>query len=165
MIVDLKRVFVDEHASLPIEYLFDMSDVPFSGAFPLSRPVKLCGSVSNKADLVELKATISYVYAAPCDRCGVMTEREHTVTVDKVLAVSAQSEENDDILLTPDMKLDLDELIYSEVVVSIPMKHLCRDDCRGICPKCGKNRNEGDCACSEKEIDPRLSALAELLKS
>ena len=164
MIVDLKRVFVDEHASFLIEYSFDMSDVSFAGAFPLSLPVKFCGIVSNKADLVELKATISYIYKAPCDRCGVMTERKHTVKVEKVLALSVESEENDDILLTPDMKLDLDELIYSEVIISIPTKHLCRGNCAGLCPKCGKNRNQGDCGCSTTELNPRLSALAELLK-
>ena len=63
------------------------------------------------------------------------------------------------------MKLDLNELVYSEVIVSLPMKHLCKDDCKGICVKCGKNLNEGRCDCPEKEIDPRLSALAELLNN
>ena len=62
------------------------------------------------------------------------------------------------------MKLDVDGLIYSEVVVNLPMKHLCKDDCEGICPKCGKDLNEGDCGCPAKEIDPRLQALADLLK-
>ena len=62
------------------------------------------------------------------------------------------------------MKLDLDELVYSEVIVSLPMKHLCSEECRGICFKCGKNLNDGDCDCPKKEIDPRLAALADLLK-
>ena len=62
------------------------------------------------------------------------------------------------------MKLDLDELVYSEVVVSVPMKHLCKEDCKGICEKCGKNLNEGECGGPKREIDPRLSALADLLK-
>ncbi len=163
MIVDLKRIFVEENASLPITYAFDMHDVEFAGAFPLSKPVTFDGVVSNKADLVELKAVIMYTVTAPCDRCGVMTEHLCTVKVDKVLAVSVQSEENDHILLTPDRMLDLDEFIYSEVVVSFPSKHLCREDCRGLCPQCGRNLNEGDCDCPKTEIDPRLSALAELL--
>ena len=163
MVVDLKRVFVTPNASLPLTYSFDMSSVPFAGAFPLSQPVAFRGTVSNRADLVQLAATISFVFVAPCDRCGDLVKREHTVKVEKVLAVSAQSEESESILLTPDMKLDLDELIYSEVVVNIPTKHLCRDDCAGLCPVCGKNLNSGNCGCVGKEIDPRLSALAELL--
>ena len=114
---------------------------------------------------MELDADISYVFEAPCDRCGTYTERKHTLHIQKSLAPSIEGEESDSILLTPDMKLDLEELIYSEVIVSLPMKHLCKDDCKGICFKCGKNLNEGKCDCPEKEIDPRLSALAELLNN
>ena len=103
-------------------------------------------------------------YTAPCDRCGLITAAKHTVLVEKSLASSIEGEESDTILLVPDMKLDLDELIYTEVMLSLPMKHLCSENCKGICSKCGKNLNEGKCDCPEKEIDPRLAALAELLK-
>ncbi|MGN0493380.1 MAG: YceD family protein [Acutalibacteraceae bacterium] len=165
MIIDLKRIFVNENSSLPIEYSLDMSNVDFSGVYPLKKPVEIVGTVSNKASLVELDAHITYVFEAPCDRCGVDTEKTHTLHIQKSLAPSIEGEESDSILLVPDMKLDLNELVYSEVVVSLPMKHLCKDDCKGICVKCGKNLNEGKCNCPEKEIDPRLSALAELLNN
>ncbi len=112
-----------------------------------------------------LDAVITYEYSAPCDRCGTETKRAHTLRLNKSLAVSIEGEESDSILTVPDMKLDLDELLYSEVIVNLPMKHLCKEDCKGICPKCGKNLNEGKCGCPEKEIDPRLSALAELLNN
>lgn len=165
MIIDLKRVFVNENSSLPIEYLLDMSKVDFSGVYPLKNPVEIKGSVTNKASLVELNADITYVFEAPCDRCGTYTAKKHTLHIQKALAPSIEGEESDSIMLVPDMKLDLDELVYSEVIVSLPMKHLCNDDCKGICFKCGKNLNEGKCDCPENEIDPRLSALAELLNN
>ena len=165
MIIDLKKIFVNEASSMPIEYALDLSTVEYSGLYPLKKPVVLSGLVSNKASLVRLEAKIFYEFDAPCDRCGVDTVREHTVTLEKSLAVSIEGEESDTILLVPDMKLDLDELVYSEVLVSLPMKHLCHTDCRGICPKCGKNLNDGKCGCPEKEIDPRLAALAELLNN
>ena len=165
MIIDLKRIFVNENSSLPIEYSLDMSNVDFSGCYPLKKPVEIKGSVTNKASLVELDAAVTYVYEADCDRCGVYTAKKHTLHIHKSLAPSIEGEESDSILLTPDMKLDLDELVYSEVIVSLPMKHLCNEGCKGICPKCGKNLNEGKCGCPEKEIDPRLSALADLLNN
>ena len=163
MIIDLKHIFVTDNSVLPIEYCLDMSDLEFMGEYPLKKPVTIKGNVSNKASLVRLEAEIAYCYEAPCDRCGVNTKREHTLTLEKSLAASIEGEESDTILITPDMKLDLDELVYSEVIVSLPMKHLCSDECKGICFKCGKNLNEGECNCPKKEIDPRLSALAELL--
>ena len=164
MILDLKRIFVNENSSLPIEYALDMNGVEFSGTYPLKKPVKISGTVTNKASLTVLDAEITYEYSAPCDRCGAETAKEYTVKVNKSLAPSIEGEESDSILPVPDMKLDLDELVYSEVVVSVPMKHLYKEDCKGICEKCGKNLNEGECGCPKREIDPRLSALADLLK-
>lgn len=165
MVLDLKRIFVNENISLPIEYSFDLSDVDVSGIHPLEKPVKFNGTVQNKASMVELYGVITYVYKAPCDRCGEIAEHTHTVEIKKALAVSVESEESDNIILTPDMKLDLYGLVYSEVVTDLPMKHLCKSECKGICPKCGKNLNNGECGCVKKEIDPRLSALAELLNN
>ncbi len=163
MIIDLKHIFVNENSSLPLEYTLDLSEVEYMGDYPLKKPVCLKGTVSNKASLIRLKAQIFYEFEAGCDRCGCDTVREYTLDIEKSLAVSIEAEESDTILITPDMKLDLDELVYSEVIVSLPMKHLCSDECKGICFKCGKNLNEGECNCPKKEIDPRLSALAELL--
>jgi len=53
--------------------------------------------------------------------------------------------------------------VYSEVILDLPSKHLCKDDCKGICFKCGKNLNEGECDCETREVDPRLAKLMELL--
>ena len=164
MIIDLKKIFVNENSSMPIDYSLDLSDLEFSGVFPLKKPVTLKGTVSNKASLVRFEAVVSYEYDAPCDRCGTDTATRYSVKVEKSLAASIEGEESDTILLVPDMKFNLEEFLYSETIVSLPMKHLCKEDCKGICFKCGKNLNEGKCDCPQKEIDPRLAALAELLK-
>lgn len=164
MIIDLKKIFVNEDSSMPLSYALDLSDVEYMGIYPLKKPVELNGSIENKASLIRFCAEISYEFDAPCDRCGVDTVKKHTVAVEKSLASSIEGEDSDTILLVPDMKLDLDEFLYSEVIMSLPMKHVCSEMCKGICQKCGKNLNEGDCGCEKKEIDPRLAVLAELLK-
>lgn len=163
MVIDLKYIFVNDNSAMPLEYELDLSNVEYMGDYPLKKPVCIKGTVSNKASLIRLKAQIFYEFEAGCDRCGCDTVKSYTLELDKSLAVSIEAEESDTILITPDMKLDLDELVYSEVIVSLPMKHLCSEECKGICFKCGKNLNEGECNCPKKEIDPRLSALAELL--
>ncbi len=165
MIIDLKKIFVNEGSSLPLEYALDLSSVEYHGSFPLKEPVTIHGTVSNKASLVGLKASVCFEFEAGCDRCGIPVKRKHTVTVEKSLAPSIEGEDSETILLVPDMKLDIDEFLYSEVIVNLPMKHLCKEDCKGICSKCGKDLNDGKCDCPEKEIDPRLAALAELLNN
>ena len=164
MIIDLKYVFATDNSSLPIKYALDLSTLDYMGEYPLKKPVEISGEISNKASLVRLEAEISFEFDAPCDRCGTRTAQKHTFEISKSLATSIEAEESDTIIAVPDMKLDLDELLYTETVTNLPMKHLCGENCKGICPKCGKNLNDGECGCEKKEIDPRLAALAELLK-
>jgi uncharacterized protein len=59
-------------------------------------------------------------------------------------------------------ELDLAMLVESETALALPMKPLCREDCRGLCPVCGGNRNLVACACHERAPDPRLAALRDL---
>ena len=164
MVVDLKHIFVKDNSSLPLKYALDLSHIDYMGEYPLKKPVEIAGEITNKASLVRLEAEITFEFDASCDRCGTRTAKKHTLKVSKSLATSIEGEESDTIITVPDMKLDLDELIYTETVTNLPMKHLCDENCKGMCPKCGKNLNEGECGCSKKEIDPRLSALADLLK-
>lgn len=60
--------------------------------------------------------------------------------------------------------IDLTEGLRQNVVMALPMKVLCREACRGLCPRCGRNRNAGDCGCRVEESDPRLAALRPLLE-
>lgn len=164
MVVDLKHIFVKDNSSLPLKYALDLSHIDYMGEYPLKKLVEIAGEITNKASLVRLEAEITFEFDASCDRCGTRTAKRHTLKVSKSLATSIEGEESDTIITVPDMKLDLDELIYTETVTNLPMKHLCDENCKGICPKCGKNLNEGECGCPKKEIDPRLKALADLLK-
>ncbi len=165
MVIDLKHIFVNDNATYPLEYLLDLSEVSHGGAFPLKKPVMLNGAISNTSSLIRFEAEIVFQFDALCDRCGKPTVKTYKVPISKTLATSIEGEDSDTILLAPDMKLDVDEFLYTEVVVNLPLKHLCSQDCKGICFKCGKNLNEGVCDCKDDEIDPRLAALRDLLNN
>ena len=74
------------------------------------------------------------------------------------------SRENDDYIFIEDNKLDLLPPVEEQMMLEMPSKTLCREDCLGLCPKCGKNLNEGPCTCEKHETDPRLAVLKTLLK-
>jgi uncharacterized protein len=61
-----------------------------------------------------------------------------------------------------DDQLDLAAVVETETTLALPMKPLCRSDCRGLCPACGGNRNLVACACPERPPDPRLGGLGGL---
>ena len=70
----------------------------------------------------------------------------------------------DDMVVVDTDELELDDILIPELFLDLNTVVLCRPDCKGICPRCGKDLNEGDCGCSRREVDPRLAKLAELLK-
>jgi DUF177 domain-containing protein len=72
------------------------------------------------------------------------------------------SEDDLDASVYRDQQIDLDELLREQFYLALPMKPLCREDCAGLCPQCGTNRNTGTCACVSQWEDPRLAPLKRL---
>ena len=82
--------------------------------------------------------------------------------LDIPLASELQDEENPDYFLLEGDELDLEELLETVFILNMDTRFLCRDDCKGLCSRCGKNLNEGPCDC-RTESDPRLAVLEQLL--
>lgn len=163
MIIDLKQIFVNENKVLPLDCRFDLTEVDFMGEFPLKEPVKVVGKVFNRAGIVTLSVVCEYLFSSGCARCGRETSKTYNVPIERVLVNKLHNGENDEMILLQDGKLDLYELVFTEIVLSLPTKHLCSEDCKGICQNCGKNLNDGPCGCATKKVDPRLAALADFL--
>ena len=103
-----------------------------------------------------------------CDRCAkdfhsVIKSSFRKVYLFRVNIKDGEGEKEDVIFIHPDMdKIDLDKDIKDYAVLALPMKNLCSEDCKGLCPKCGKNLNEETCICSEENIDPRWEPIQKL---
>src|ERR1043166_9070295 len=61
-----------------------------------------------------------------------------------------------------DEAIDVDEIVKEQILLAVPTRMLCREDCKGICPQCGIDRNTGECNCVTEEVDPRWAALKNL---
>ena len=92
-------------------------------------------------------------FEAVCSRCGA--DFDFTVTVPDFLA-SFETDEKTEIV-------DLTDELRQSIILALPTYPVCRADCRGVCPTCGKNLNEGPCACVHEERDGRWGALDALL--
>ena len=163
MLLDLKPLFAGSRDFLSVEFEMDLSEFEFLGVKPLPSPVAISGKIVSRAGIVESDLNCKVEYVGACDRCLKETVKSYEVNIGRVIVVSLENEENDDIAVVPDMQLDLEDFCYPDIVMSLPTKLLCKDSCKGLCSVCGKNLNDGDCGCQTREIDPRLAALAELL--
>ena len=165
MVLDLRSLFVNDGESLLLDCRLDMSEVDFYGIKPLKAPVEIKGKAFSRAGIVTLSVECDCEYDAPCDRCGADAVKHYRVPIERVLVAKLENGENDEIILLEDYKLDLDELVFTEVVLAMPSKHLCKEDCLGLCQDCGKNLNDGPCGCATKTGDPRLAALARFFEN
>lgn len=163
MILELKQIFELTGERLPIEHNVDLSDYELYNTKPFASLVNVKGEVFNEAGVVQIDYTVRFVLKLPCDRCLDIFTRNCEYSFHEVL-VNDETPENDEYIPVPGCKLDLDELVLSDILLSLPVKQLCAEDCKGLCPKCGVNWNHDTCHCTQKEVDPRLAVLGELLK-
>ena len=164
MILDVTSVLHTPGGRLPFQFSMDLSDLEFGGRHPVSRPVAVEGEVRNSADVLTLTLTASTTLDAVCDRCGKAFAQEKEVPYSCMLAEELQNEDSDDIVLLEAGKVDAGELARTAFVLGMDTKTLCSEDCKGLCPRCGANLNDGPCGC-QKEPDPRLAVLAKLLEN
>jgi len=164
MRLNLREIIHTPGASLPFEFQMDLSDLDFYGARPAVHPVQVRGSVRNRAGALVLEGTVSTVLELTCDRCGKPFSRAQTLSLDTLLATELAEEESEgDIYLLDGEEADLDEIARTAFILGMDTKHLCSEDCKGLCARCGADLNEGPCGC-KREVDPRLAGLAKLLE-
>lgn len=159
MVLDLRDVFAKVRSiSLNCDLPFD--DYTVYGDNPVSN-LHFIGSIENRADVVTLSGKATYTYTAPCDRCAEVASKAYSLDINHIIVNELSNDDADEeIVVTENMSLELDELIRSDVILNLPTKFLCRDDCKGVCPGCGKRLNFEECVC-KPEIDPRLEKLSE----
>ena len=158
----LKEILHVPGASLPFESQLDLSDLDFYGERPFAHPIVIHGTVRNMAGALMLEGSADTTLELVCDRCLKPFRQELRLPVSTLLAETLEDEENDEIVLLEDGAVDLDEVFTTALVLSMDSKHVCAEDCKGLCATCGADLNQGPCGC-RKEIDPRLAALAQLL--
>ena len=163
MLLNVKPILHTPGKHLDFQFEMDLSDMEFSGRYPISRPVEVSGEVRNTAGILELKLTARSTLDAVCDRCGKEFGQEKAVPFSCMLAEELQDENNDEIVLLEDGVADVGDLARTAFILDMDTKTLCSEDCKGLCPRCGADLNLGSCSC-KRETDPRLAVLAKLLE-
>jgi uncharacterized protein len=162
MRLNLREIIHVPGASLPFEFTLDLTQEEFFGERPITQPVRVTGSVRNVADVLMLEGQVSSVLDYTCDRCMSRFSREKTVELQFLLAEAIEGEDDGEIVLLDDGEIDVGDLAYTAFVLDMDTKHLCSEDCKGLCPGCGVNLNQEPCRC-KKQPDPRWAALEQLL--
>ena len=164
MRLGLSQIIDRPGESVSYSAVVDLSDLQYGTCCPVTEPVLASGTVRNTAGVLMMKGKITTCIHGICDRCATEFDRDVDIPIDAVLVTELANEENEDewVFTLEGDSADLDDIVRTIFVLNMDSKLLCREDCRGLCQKCGKNLNHEKCECA-KEIDPRLAALSDLL--
>ena len=165
MLLGLSKIIDCPGATVPFSTSVDLSDLCFGVSYPVSEPVKAEGMVRNTAGVLVMTGEITTCIHGTCDRCATAFDREIELPINVVLVTEMANEENEDEWVFPleGDSADLDDIVRTVFVLNLDSKLLCKEDCAGLCHRCGKNLNDGPCNC-QKELDPRFAALKQLLE-
>jgi uncharacterized protein len=153
----------------PFSKVFQPEEVGQEGdAYRIVAPVRVEMEIHKDKDRFRLEGTARTELELGCSRClepfrmpvDAAFDLQYLPATEGAGAGEREvSEEDLDTSVYRDDRIDLDEVLREQFYLALPMKPLCREDCAGLCPQCGTNRNTGTCSCVIESVDPRLAPL------
>jgi uncharacterized protein len=137
----------------------------------IESPIRIEGRAIKTSGIVTIAGRLSGSIEIDCDRCLKPVERSIDVELDLEFVPDEQLGDHASLELRaddlkrdaiPDSEISLTEIVREQILLDLPQQFFCKDDCRGLCEKCGTNLNMKDCECEDDEIDPRWAALQNL---
>ena len=162
---DLLPILNADGRRLSVDAELDFVGKEEQGAVFLT-PVRVTGEFLNIGGSIEFEARVSCRVRYECDRCLESYEDDFACSFKEIFKkedVKNGDEQSPDVIILEGTAVELDEIVLLNIIVHLPHKHLCKNDCKGLCPNCGQNLNLGSCDCDMRPTDPRFDILDKLL--
>ncbi len=168
MIVSLREITENTGKTEKHQGSLEFMEVAVNGLrYPVisASPVEITvTNIGNKT--VSVSASGGICVTIPCDRCLKAVNVQIPYDISRKLDMKKTEEqriaEMDEISYLTGTNLDIDRMVYLEVLMNWPVKVLCKEDCKGICSRCGKDLNLGPCGCADEPKDPRMAAISDI---
>jgi uncharacterized protein len=170
MLLDLSRIRTPlEH----YEKTYQADAFRADDSFRVAAPVALAFDIRKDKQTFQLSGRVQTTLELPCSRClepftwpvDAPFDLRYLPHVANTAADEHEIQEDDmSTAFYENDEIDLGQLMHEQFLLSLPMKPLCGEGCRGLCPVCGTNLNRGDCDCKRTWDDPRFAALKEMRK-
>ena len=124
----------------------------------LEGKLSFVGTLTNTNGILQLDGRLNAAYSSECYRCLEAVNKVLDLKIKENFINSADSEQAE-MYSFEGKVLDIGKALNDNIILNLPMKQLCSEDCKGICRNCGGNLNEVQCGCMEDDIDPRMEGL------
>ena len=162
MLLDLRGIIGVPGGIVAFDYEPDMSEAAFGSIIRIKLPSRAAGNVVNSASVLTFSANVDVTCVCVCARCLKEFELPVHKRISAYLTEGGEDGGDPDGYFLQGDRVDADEIIITEFVLDMDERLFCREDCAGLCEKCGSDLNAGPCSC-EKETDSRLAVLGQLL--
>ena len=168
MLLDLTEVLSQDEKILEKTLPLELEEFRIrTGKFPIIRKSPLELRIINTGDRVlEIAGRAELAAVIPCARCLTPVEQRFVLDIERRVDMKLSVREREEILEESNFisgnALDPEILVQSELLVQWPIRVLCKEDCKGICSRCGANLNDGACSCDTAELDPRMAAIRDI---
>ncbi|MBS4536091.1 DUF177 domain-containing protein [Clostridium sp. D2Q-14] len=166
MKIDLSNLIVGKYYQINLDSTIEINEIETEeNNIKLTKPIKINGGIYNTDDGIYLEAKVYFEFETNCSRClkELIVEEEANLQYRIQIEEDEEIPFDEEIIKASEYTIDLTKPIISSILLSIPMKTICDENCKGICPQCGNDLNEGQCNCEDDNIDPRLAKLKELM--
>ena len=171
MLISLSEIMTTKDKVVQINAPIDMERFDYEGeSYDFAQKEPVNPTITNLGDrrvMIEGGTNISLTLY--CGRCLKEMIYPMNISIQKEVDFNLTEEERaeglDDTNFIIGYNLDVDTLIYDEILIDFPMKLLCREDCKGLCKKCGTNLNENTCDCDTTVLDPRMSVIRDIFNN
>ena len=160
-----------KHPGAEEHFEFVLSDFPSIDGFSFVEPIKVKGKIANTGNVLELNVDLETSALTTCSRCLEEVQIPVKITFAEEYChagdwdiLQKQGLEDSAVIVFDSDFINIAEAVQENLILSLPMRTLCKPDCPGFCPQCGRNLKEGTCECRRDNIDPRLAVLAKLKK-
>jgi len=168
MLIDLTRIANSEEKIIQTEVPYEPEIFSSGlGEFPILSRTPVFLKIRNKGNQeLQITGKMSFQTVIPCSRC--LTDVTSKIcldferNVDMKLSASEKMEELDEQNFIDGYNLDVDKLVYGEILINWPVKVLCKEDCKGLCNTCGANLNLQTCDCDSTDLDPRMAKIRDI---
>lgn len=158
MFFDISELTKKTQEKLSINSEFLGGDFYYNGdSIEFSKPIQLVGAISLIGNLLELRANLKTEVILSCSRC--LERYKYPLDLEINENFSQDEIDDEEIIRISGSTIDLKKVCQDNILFAIPYKGLCKDDCKGLCQKCGTNLNYSSCKCEKDDIDIRLENL------
>lgn len=170
MFVNLTEVLTNEDRVVSMQVEPQITEVSVGGGtysvcFPSAVDFVFTNTGKGRA---KIEGETAYILEAGCDRCLKPVKQKVALSFTREVwapDVADDPSVYEEQPFMDDFQLHVEELLHSEIVTSWPMKILCKLDCKGLCPKCGRDLNTGTCDCDSFVPDPRMAAIKDIFEA